>query len=92
MLHFQLILGKPLETFVVLSYFNYFCVICSMQTAQSLSIWPINLICNGSWIIDYNYGCKLCPLFEKLNLNLTRVNRYFWLCGFSSRLWQIFTK
>jgi len=24
------------ETFVVLSYFNYFCLICSLQTAESL--------------------------------------------------------
>jgi len=29
-------LGKPLETFVVLGYFNYFCLICSLQTAESL--------------------------------------------------------
>jgi len=35
-LHFQVNLGKPLETFVVLSYFNYFCLICSLQTAKSL--------------------------------------------------------
>jgi len=29
-------LGKPLETFV-LSYFNYFCLICSLQSAESLN-------------------------------------------------------
>jgi len=28
-------LGKPLETFVV-GYFNYFCLICLLQTAESL--------------------------------------------------------
>jgi len=29
-------LGKPLETFVVLSYFSYFCLICSLQAVE---IW-----------------------------------------------------
>jgi len=30
----------------VLRYVNYFCLICSFQTAESLYILPINLICN----------------------------------------------
>jgi len=38
---------KPLETVVVLS-----CLICSQQTAESLYILPINLICNG--VFEYN--------------------------------------
>jgi len=28
--------GKPLETFVVLCYFNDICLICSLKTAESL--------------------------------------------------------
>jgi len=28
-------LGKPLETFVVLTYFNHLCLICSLQAAES---------------------------------------------------------
>jgi len=43
--NFQLNLGKPIETLVVLS--NEFCLICSLQTAESLYILPITLICNG---------------------------------------------
>lgn len=30
-------LEKPFETFTVLSYFKYFCLICSLQTAESLN-------------------------------------------------------
>jgi len=33
-------------TFVMLSYFNYFCMICSKQTSKSLYILPINLTYN----------------------------------------------
>jgi len=36
----QLNLGKPLETFVVLSYFNYFCF-CSLETAEILQIFDL---------------------------------------------------
>jgi len=39
------------QTFVVLSNFNYFCLICSLQTAEILQMLPINLICNECWII-----------------------------------------
>jgi len=39
-----LILGKPLETLVVLSHFKYFSLICSLQTAENMSILPIKLI------------------------------------------------
>jgi len=41
MLHFQLNLGKPLKTFVVLSYFNHFCLIFSLQMAESLYIFTV---------------------------------------------------
>jgi len=37
---YQLNLGKPLETFVVLSYFNYFCF-CSLETAEILQIFDL---------------------------------------------------
>lgn len=33
----QLNLGKPLDAFVVLNYFNFFCFICSLQTAESVN-------------------------------------------------------
>jgi len=36
--HFLLNLGKPLKTFVVLSFFTYFCLIWSLQTAESLLV------------------------------------------------------
>jgi len=39
------------NTFIVLSHFNYVCLIGLLQTAESLYILPMNLICSGSWII-----------------------------------------
>jgi len=43
---FSVEFGELLETFV-LGYFTYFCLICSLQTAESLYILSLNLICNG---------------------------------------------
>jgi len=45
-------LGKPFETFVLLSYFNCFCLIFLLQTAesQSIELWGLN---------NFDYNCML---------------------------------
>ena len=42
---------KTLVILVSLNYLNSSCVVCSLQTAEKLYILPINLMCNGGWII-----------------------------------------
>ena len=42
---------KILVILVSLNYLNSSCVICLLQTAEKLYILPINLMCNGGWII-----------------------------------------
>jgi len=57
-------LGKQLGTFVVLSHFNYFCFICSLQTAelaQLTSVAPkqaVELINHGNGSVQ-NWYCLI---------------------------------